>query len=305
MNTINKLIAISATLFAMTLPSNAQSTKGSQDFALFNAVEISNYFDATLVQGDSYTAEWTVDEALGDYLEIYVKGKVLYVGLTKDGAAFVKKNYKGKDADIPSLKVTITLPEFKKLTLKDNAIAHAGEQTLHVQDFIIDLSDKSSVTELRLESNGTFTASLSKSSKANVNVLAKTIVGSTDNSSSLTMEQVSKALTLTSAGSSVQNIKGEGHNVSVNTKGSSKLFMSGTGIDLQMEGQGSSEFNGVDFSVNTASAKLNGSTVYVNADNEISVDIKSGSRLVFLGNPEIKIVDVAKSSITRYDNVKK
>lgn len=51
MNTINKLIAISATLFAMTLPSNAQSTKGSQDFALFNAVEISNYFDATLVQG--------------------------------------------------------------------------------------------------------------------------------------------------------------------------------------------------------------------------------------------------------------
>lgn len=277
----------------------------THEFAIFEGIEISNSFEATLALSDEYSAEWTVDEALGNYVEVYVKGKVLYVGLTKDGVSYVRKNYKGKDSPDPVLKVTISMPEFKSLTLKDNSVAHALGVTFKSDKFDLNLTDKSSASNLELEVEGAFTAEISKTAKADINVTAKSIAATTENSSSLVMEQFSQALTLNSSGSSSQSVKGDANNVAVKTKGSSKIFLSGTGAEIQLEGQGSSVFNGIDFSVKKAVATLGGSTVLVNAEDEITIDIKSGSQVIFSGDPAIKIVDVSKSSITRYENVKK
>jgi hypothetical protein len=49
----------------------------------------------------------------------------------------------------------------------------------------------------------------------------------------------------------------------------------------------------------------NSSKLYVNASETLQVDLKGNSHVVFQNDPEVKIVEILSSSLTRWENENK
>ena len=296
---VSTILALSLAI-AAALPSSAQTDTKYQDFNSFSTIKVSGGFEVSVRQGYGYNVSWTFDTALADYVEVYVKNKVLTIEFNQKGMpSALKKVYRGKNGRTAMLKAVVTAPEFSALELSDNAVLEAGTVAFESDNLSVSATGDAKITSLVFNADKA-KISLSKSAIVSMDLNANEIEVVTSDKSILSMKQDSDKLNLSSSGSSSISSKGNSMDITVNAQNSSKVLLDGQAKDIVVNAQNSSEVDAVNMFVNDAELSVNSAMVLVNAAENLSVDLKGGAKVYFQEDPLIKLVDISSSSLSRY-----
>ena len=279
----------------------AQTRTIEHEYSEFDAISVSDGFKVTMVEKDGYNAKFKVSEALESYIECYVKGGTLYIGLDdKSVPKEVKKSFKGKNSDEPVLEATVYVPSLNSVTLSDDCTFSCGND-LKAGKFRLDLSGTSSAANLNVSAESAV-ISVSKKAKLssfNIKVEDKVTVNG-DGSASAVIEYSAKTLEINNAGSADLAINGQCGSASVSTAGSAKLSLSGKAASLKVTGKGgSSKIDATAVSVDDVTVSLDGAELTVNPAKNLSLDLGKGATVNYSGDPKIKIVKIQNASVIR------
>lgn len=300
MNIKSLYVAILAAASTSVL-SVAQTRTIEHEYSEFDAISVSDGFKVTMVEKDGYNAKFKVSEALESYIECYVKGGTLYIGLDdKSVPKEVKKSFKGKNSDEPVLEATVYVPSLNSVTLSDDCTFSCGND-LKAGKFRLDLSGTSSAANLNVSAESAV-ISVSKKAKLssfNIKVEDKVTVNG-DGSASAVIEYSAKTLEINNAGSADLAINGQCGSASVSTAGSAKLSLSGKAASLKVTGKGgSSKIDATAVSVDDVTVSLDGAELTVNPAKNLSLDLGKGATVNYSGDPKIKIVKIQNASVIR------
>lgn len=279
----------------------AQTRTIEHEYSEFDAISVSDGFKVTMVEKDGYNAKFKVSDALESYIECYVKGGTLYIGLDdKSVPKEVKKSFKGKNSDVPLLEATVYVPSLNSVTLSDDCTFSCGND-LKAGKFRLDLSGTSSAANLNVSAESAV-ISVSKKAKLssfNIKVEDKVTVNG-DGSASAVIEYSAKTLEINNAGSADLAIDGQCGSASVSTAGSAKLSLSGKAASLKVTGKGgSSKIDATAVSVDDVTVSLDGAELTVNPAKNLSLDLGKGATVNYSGDPKIKIVKIQNASVIR------
>lgn len=279
----------------------AQTRTIEHEYSEFDAISVSDGFKVTMVEKDGYNAKFKVSDALESYIECYVKGGTLYIGLDdKSVPKEVKKSFKGKNSDEPVLEATVYVPSLNSVTLSDDCTFSCGND-LKAGKFRLDLSGTSSAANLNVSAESAV-ISVSKKAKLssfNIKVEDKVTVNG-DGSASAVIEYSAKTLEINNAGSADLAINGQCGSASVSTAGSAKLSLSGKAASLKVTGKGgSSKIDATAVSVDDVTVSLDGAELTVNPAKNLSLDLGKGATVNYSGDPKIKIVKIQNASVIR------
>ena len=300
MNIKSLYVAILAAASTSVL-SVAQTRTIEHEYSEFDAISVSDGFKVTMVEKDGYNAKFKVSDALESYIECYVKGGTLYIGLDdKSVPKEVKKSFKGKNSDDPLLEATVYVPSLNSVTLSDDCTFSCGND-LKAGKFRLDLSGTSSAANLNVSAESAV-ISVSKKAKLssfNIKVEDKVTVNG-DGSASAVIEYSAKTLEINNAGSADLAINGQCGSASVSTAGSAKLSLSGKAASLKVTGKGgSSKIDATAVSVDDVTVSLDGAELTVNPAKNLSLDLGKGATVNYSGDPKIKIVKIQNASVIR------
>ena len=218
----------------------------------FSGISISNTFDATLVQGDDYSASVTIDTDLVDWLDVSVVGNVLYVRLKENSD-------KIKELTRKAMKVTITTPSLVQIHL-------SGASTLRSDDlwesamerFTLSLTGASKATKLRI---GGSELKADVSGASNCSVIGDFAV-----------------LDIDISGASAITVSGQFDEIEAKASGTSKISLFGKADEIDFTCSGSSFLNGEKLNVNEAKLVCNGaSKATIDVNNKLDVELTGAS----------------------------
>lgn len=279
----------------------AQTRTIEHEYSEFDAISVSDGFKVTMVERDGYNAKFKVSDALESYIECYVKGGTLYIGIDeKSVPKDAKKAFKGKNSEGPILEATVYVPSLNSITLNDNG-SFSCSSDIKADKFKMNLSGTSSVANLNVKAESAVISVGKKSKLSSFNVKAGdklTVNG--DGNASAVIEYTAKTLEVNNAGSADLAINGQCNSTAVTTSGSAKLSLSGkTGV-LKVAGKGgSSKIDASAVSVDDVTVSLDGAELTVNPGNNLSLDLGKGASVSYSGDPKIKIVKIQNASVTR------
>ena len=295
---INKAVAIATFIIASASFAFAQTRTVEHEYSPFDGIVASNGFKVTIAQSDKYAAKLTVDDVLESYVQCYVKANVLYLGLDdKNIPKEVKKMYKGKDAPEPTLSAIVYIPILNSLTLNDNS-QFFNTGTLSAENFSLFLNGSTAINNLNVIAK-TAVLSVAKNAKlTNANVRTEgNIAVAGDGKGFMTLEYAAENLDVNTTGSADLAINGNAEKVTVNSANSAKTLVSGDAKSLEVTGKGTVDASGL--KVDDAKLNINGATVKVDAGKKLELDLGKGSDVEYAGDPDVKIVKIQNSSVTR------
>lgn len=300
-----KRILILTAALAMAFAAAAQTTTKSEDLVAFDSIEISNDFEVTFHQADFYRVDWTYDTILNDVVGVSVSGKTLHISLNKKGmSSELKKTYRGRNAPKPILKATVYAPSFSNLTLSENAVFNAADNRIETDVFQLSVTDKAQVSRLSVGADRAV-ITMDKDGKAALTLAAGQIDIRTARSSALDLKQTSGTLNISTANTSVVTVSGDTEAMATTTQNSSKVTVSGTASTLRHDGKGSSEVDVLNAPVQSAEVTMaNSGKLYLSVSDTLRVDLKGGSSVYFSGEPQISVVNIVSSTLTRYTGKK-
>lgn len=300
-----KRILILTAALAMAFAAAAQTTTKSEDLVAFDSIEISNDFEVTFHQADFYRVDWTYDTILNDVVGVSVSGKTLHISLNKKGmSSELKKTYRGRNAPKPILKATVYAPSFSNLTLSENAVFNAADNRIETDVFQLSVTDKAQVSRLSVGADRAV-ITMDKDGKAALTLAAGQIDIRTARSSALDLRQTSGTLNISAANTSVVTVSGDTEAMATTTQNSSKVTVSGTASTLRHDGKGSSEVDVLNAPVQSAEVTMaNSGKLYLSVSDTLRVDLKGGSSVYFSGEPQISVVNIVSSTLTRYTGKK-
>ena len=287
---------------ASTLCLFSQTRSISHKLSPFTGIEATDEFKVSITKSDDYLAKLTIDDDLESYVQCYVKGGVLHIGLDeKKVPKDLKKKYKARNSNGPTLVANVQLPLLKSLTLQDEAeFSCAGE--IASQDLTFNLGGSSSAGKLRITGK-TFKLTVDKNARfleSRVTVEDDLII-SCDSKGKADIEYRAENLQVDNGGSGEVVLKGSAdQKVSVNASGSSKTTLSGSSDKLDVAGKGSSaSVDASSLEVDSASLSISGISASVKARKNLELDLGRGAEVSFSGNPEINIVKIQSASVLR------
>lgn len=298
---IKSLFAVFFAVTSMPALSVAQTRTIEHEYSEFDAISVSDGFKVTMVERDGYNAKFKVSDALESYVECYVKGGTLYIGIDdKSVPKEVKKTFKGKNSDGPILEATVYVPSLNSITLNDDCTFSCGN-SLKAGDFKMSLADNSSISNLNV-SAGSAVISVSKKAKlSSFNIKADgNITVNAEGNAGVVLEYSAKNLNVNNSGSADLAINGQCDAASVCTAGSAKLSLSGKAKTLNVTGKGgSSKIDAVSVSVDDVAVSLDGAELTVAPGKNLSLDLGKGASVCYSGDPKIKIVKIQNATVTR------
>ena len=290
----------------------------------FTSINVSDDFEVSLVKG-SCGAKVTVDKELFPYVQVYVRGKVLYVTYDeKSVPKDIKKLYKGRGAPTPVFRAVVSMPSLGGITLSNNVALIATEE-FSATDFELSLSDKAQVKNLSLKTSSA-SLNMKKNAQAILNMRAdKRLEINTEGNANLKLTADAAELSVASAGSSdlalsieakqaTLNLSGssnvtlalETEHLTLQTAGSSKLTLTGEGEEMTVRGEKSSLVEANGFAVKKVDANLSGSSrVNANVSEHIDATLVGGSALYYTGTPTILIGKIIKSTLAPFGSSSK
>ena len=159
LKSVKNCFMAAAVLFSAAAVSTAQVRTIEHDYSAFDGINASNKFKVTVVFSENYSA------ALESYVQCYVKGGQLYIGLDeKNIPKDLKKAYKGKNASEPTLNAVVNMPVLNSLTLSDEA-AFMNTSTINSDNFTLTLNDETSITNLSILAGKSATLNVNKKAK--------------------------------------------------------------------------------------------------------------------------------------------
>ena len=268
------------TLVAATLAISASAgtiTRNFNNLKSFDGINISNSFDATIVQSDDYSATVTIDTYYEDYLDVSVIGTILYVRL-KDTP------HKLKELTRKTMKVTINVPSINRLYLSGASSARSDDQWINpMEPFTLSITGASKAEKLRL-GGASLKADVSGASNGSV-------VGDF------------ASVDLDISGASAFTISGDAEDIDVNTSGTSRATFIGKAESIESTSSGSSCMDGAALRVDTAVIKCSGaSKATIEVNEALDVDLSGASTCHYrTKNDALKVVP----SISRASSFKK
>ena len=294
---------LAVTLCAASAISGLSQTRTIEhDFSPFDGIEATDGFKVSISRNDTYSAKLTIDDALESYVQCYVRSGVLHIGLdSKNVPKDLKKSYKGKNSQGPTLVAVVYLPTLNSLSLDDDCEFFSANN-LTTGDFTLTMKGSSSISNLKVVANSA-TVSLEKNAKfTNANITTeKDLSLSADGKSSVTMEFSCGNLALSGSSNSdiALNGKAEGK-VTVAANTSTKIAITGEASSIEVTGKGSSgKVDASALKVDDAVVAITGLTVDVVPAKSLELDLGRGSEVNFSGDPAFKIVKIQNSSVIR------
>jgi len=297
---ILSILALACACFA----ASAQMTEIDQDLQLFNNIDVSNSFDVTVQYGANYNAKLSVSETVGDYVQIYVKGKTLYVDLDeKSFPKDLKKQLSGKNATKPSLKLVVSAPKINSIVLHDDASIFATE-VMFSDAVEMRLLDNSSVKNLAMEVQD-LRLEMGKKSTARIDVKTNTCTAVLDGSAVASLAVTAASVDIDASFNSQLTANGEMKAVNSKTTGMSSVTLTGNAIKFSHNGKGTSFVHADGLVVSDADIVLSNATCEVNAKDNLKVELDNGAKLIFNGSPVINVTAIERSTMIRTGDTKK
>ncbi len=297
---ISSFLAAAVLILASAFSGSAQTRTIEREYSPFDGVEASNGFKVSVIKNDSYSVKINVDDALESYVQCYVKSNVLYINLDdKNIPKELKKQYKGKNSEEPTLVAYVYVPVLNSLTLNDNCkFIESG--TISAEKFSLKLTGSTVISNLSIVAKSA-EFSVDKNAKLN-SLIVKTegdVTVNGDGKGSVILQCTSRNLTVNGGGSSKIKVNGDVENkIVVNTTGSSKTDISGRSENVTIKGKGGEvDVTGVSSEVVTAS--FSGASALVSPSKTLELDLGKGADLKYLGNPEIRIIKIQNASVSR------
>lgn len=296
--------ALFAAIFAVaSMPalSVAQTRTIEHEYSEFDAISVSGGFKVTMVEKDGYNAKFKVSDSLESYLECYVKGGILYIGLDdKSIPKEVKKSFKGKNSEEPVLEATIYVSSLNSITLNDDC-TFSSSSSLNPDKFKMELSGTSSIANLNVNAESAVISVGKKAKLSSFNVKAKDkVTVNADGNASVVLEYSAKTLNVNNSGSAELAVNGQCEAAVVSTANSAKLSLSGKAGSLKVTGKGgSSKIDAGTMSVDDVTVSLDGAELTVAPGKNLSLDLGKGASVCYAGDPKIKIVKIQNASVTR------
>lgn len=298
---IKSLFAAIFAVTSMSVLSMAQTRTIEHEYSEFDAISVADGFKVTMVEKDGYNAKFKVSDALESYLECYVKGGTLYIGIDdKSVPKDVKKSFKGKNSDGPILEATVYVPSLNSITLSDDCTFSCGNN-LKASDFKMSLTGSSSIANLNVNAESAVISVCKKAKLSSFNVKADSkVTVNAEGSASVVLEYTSKNLNVNNSGSADLAINGQCDAAAISTAGSAKLSLSGKANTLKVTGKGgSSKIDAISVSVNDVVVSLDSAELTVAPGKNLSLDLGKGASVCYSGDPKIKIVKIQNASVTR------
>ena len=296
------VVIISCTLSCADLLAQDRGFKAEQNFpGGFEAVEIEGGFDVKMENADYYGAEWTCPEEIKDEVHVFLKGDVLLASFTKKGfdASGLKKLVGGTDGSGNSIVLTIYAPSVNSIVASGSASIDADGFSVETDKFMLDITDNVSLSGLGLKaSSATITVS-KKARLQSADVEAGNLSVNSANMAEVSLKQLCKALSIQANGTSVLDINGSSETADVSVYNSSRLKLSGAAADFNLTAAGR-EVHAEDFSADDVKVVgSNACKTYVDAADNLSIELKGGSLLSYSGSPVVDIVRIQNSSVSR------
>ncbi|MCQ2145362.1 MAG: DUF2807 domain-containing protein [Bacteroidales bacterium] len=301
---MKKTLVTFITLVAAVFAAKAQTVETVQEYTNFSSIEASDYFEIKLVHGTSYSAKIVADQLIAENVQVFVKGSTLNLDVDeKKYAPEVKKALKGKNAIVPVLRVEITAPSVNSIKLKDNTILTSADN-VKADNVKIELSDNANIKNLTLDAQDV-SIKLSNKAQGRFDIYTNSITVDASNNASANLVLNCSNVVVGTAGSSNVVVNADTKSTAVKTQGSSTVTFTGNANKIKVEGSNSSTVLADGMVVDDADIALqNSSTCEINAKDHLKVDLTGSSHLIFNGNPNIDVVKIVSSSMTRSSDTK-
>lgn len=318
-NYLKSAIAIIALAFGMGLSASAQSSQISEKtlpVGEFNAVDISGNFDVTISRG-AYSTRLTVDKQAAEYVEVYVRSKVLHISYNEDAIPKEKKKeLTGKNASKMVFRVIVYCPELNGVTMSDNAVL-SGTDEFNASGFSLNLTDKAQVKNLSvmaprasvymrdkaqatliLNADNDIDLKTEASAKLNVSLKCRKLnVKAISSSSVSTSGDAIESVNLETEGSSKVAVSTHTDLVTVNANNRSDISLSGSAMTLNVKGDKNMKVDALFMPVPEVTTEMAGGELRTKVDKVLNVNISGGSEVYYEGEPEIRITRVLKSTL--------
>ena len=323
------LVTVSIALIFAAPAANAQYTSQLDEKAIpvgdFAGIHVDSDFEVTLSNGPC-NVKVTADKMLSPYVQVYVRGRVLYI--TYDSKAVpkdVRNLYKGRNAPKPVFRANITLPELSSVYLEDNAVLTGADDMECRMTTEIELIEKAQIKNLGLNANAV-NVSLKKNAQAALTLKAATkaevktegnanlkaqitahdIVVNASSSSDLAVTSAGETITLATSGSSKSTVAFNGTKASVVIGASSQLNLSGAAETLSVTGEKNASLEALDFDTKAADVSLSGSVkANITVSDSLDATLVGGSTLYYTGDPVFKIGRIVRSTLAPYGSQSK
>ena len=274
------VLSLAAMLTALTL-SAGSITKNYDNLKKFNAIQISDFFDATIVQSDEYSATVTIDTRYEEYLDVSVVGKMLYVRI-KDHDPRVNLRNIARN----SMKVTITAPELSQICL-------TGAASLTSPDLWVSPMER-------------FTLVVSGAAKAsNLRIEGVELAADVSGASSVGIEGDFNSVDIEISGSSALMLAGNYEDIEVEASGTSKVSISGNVENIESECNGSSFLDAVELKAEKAEIKCSGaSKATIDVSRKLEVDLSGASSCHYRSSNNSLVVDPDVSRASSLKRIK-
>lgn len=286
----------------------------------FTSVCIVSDFQVTLQEG-SCAVKLKADEALVPYILVAVRDSVLYLEYDeKSVPRDVKKVYRGKNAAVPVMKVSITAPCLNGITAMQNATV-SGFGTVFSDALEIHLTDKATLKNIRLDTESA-KVEMDKNSVADFNLSAEAQLElSLEDKSQLKLQYKTRNLLVHQVGNATAILTGEsstatfaiagyaknrctnkGNVLVVEAGGNADVSLAGQTGDLTLTSERSAKTDALEMKASRVKATLNGWTsANVHAEEFLSVDLSGGSTLHYSGIPAIQVDKIVKSTLVHIE----
>lgn len=303
MNSLKAFIATIALAFSTVVSfaqDNAELSEKTLPVGEFTSVNISGDFDVTLSKG-SYTTKVTVNKVIADYIEVYVRSKVLYISYNEKAVPKeVKKTLSGKGAAKPVFRAVVYAPQLDGVFLKDNAVL-TGTDSFYGSSFSLEMEDKSQLKNLSITATK---ASVSMKDKTQAVLILNTDADldvKTDGSADLKLTATCKDLSLEGAGSSKLSASANTGKFKLSGTGRSEITVSGRANTLEVKTDRNPKLDTRSLAVPEVTATMSGGDLRLAVEKVLDVDLTGGSELFYTGAPEMKIRRIVKSTLAPDD----
>lgn len=312
---------LSSVAFGQELyPSQPQAQKDCET-GEFTAIQAGGNFQITLKEGPCAVI-LNADEALIPYIMVSVQDSTVFIEMDENAIPRdVKKIYRGRNAPVPILRASVSLPFINGLTATQNAVFSSNDSTLVADSIELSVTDKARLQDLKLEANFV-KLRMARNAMADVHLDAATQLElSLDGSSMLNLEYKTRNLLMHQMGNSMSALDGEtstatfdiggnancssrhkGNVLVVEAGGNSDINLTGEMGDMTLKATRMAKLNSLKMNTMRVIANINGwNRVYVNAQEFLSVNLSGGSALYYTGVPAIQVGKIVRSTFAPYE----
>ncbi len=267
------LLTLTAAILAICSANAGTVTRKFGDLKKFSGIQICNSFEATLLQGDDYSAEVTIDTELEKYLDVSVVGQMLYVRL-KDAPLKIK------NLDRKNMQVTITVPSLTQISLTGASRLTSNDiWTSPMGKFTLEMSGASKAENLKIEG-----------SKLDANISGAACGTITGDFAEIDAEI---------SGASALFLVGSYDTVDAECSGASKISFIGSADSIHSECSGTSLLDAMQLKVKRAEIECSGaSKATIDVEKRLEVELSGASNCQYRSeNESLTVVpDISRAS---------